>query len=172
MRYRLGKEILSVGINAKDNGASEVILTPEDGNPTALECRLTAISGHAYSFELGSHRYPVHAVRGPAGWYVGIGGHQFLVEPPELIEQERRRGAQVDAEKHVTPPMPGQVIKILVTVGDRIEAEQPVVVISAMKMETTLTSPHAGAVSAINTEVGAQVAPGDILIDIEEWAGD
>ena len=63
--------------------------------------------------------------------------------------------------------MPGQVIKIEVAVGDRVEKDQAVVVISAMKMETTLTAPFAGTITAVNTEVGAQVMPGDLLVDIE-----
>ena len=55
------------------------------------------------------------------------GGQQLLVVPPEILEQEQRRGGgQVDAETHVSPPMPGQVIKILVEVGDTVEAGQSV----------------------------------------------
>ena len=72
-----------------------------------------------------------------------------------------REGAQT-----VTPPMPGQVIAIEVAAGDTVEKGQIVAVVSAMKMETPLKAPYAGEVTAVNTEVGAQVNPGDILVEI------
>lgn len=169
MEYRVGRKTFSVRITGGQAEPWEVSSTPVggEGAEQRLSCRLTPVGGHAYSFEVGDKRYLAHAAEGPEGWYVSVGGQPTLVVPPELLERERRQGAQADAETHVTPPMPGQVIKILVTAGDRVEAGQPVVVISAMKMETSLAAPHAGVVTAINTEVGAQVMPGDILVDIE-----
>jgi len=168
MDFKVGEEVLAVEIKSGHGDLSEVSLTPAEGDPDTLACELTPVGGHSYLFEVNGRRMRAHAVRGPAGWYVSLGGQQILVVPPEILEQDRRRGAQVDAEQHVTPPMPGQVIEILVASGDAVEAGQAVIVISAMKMETSLTAPHAGTVTAVNTEVGAQVAPGDILVDIGE----
>jgi acetyl-CoA/propionyl-CoA carboxylase biotin carboxyl carrier protein len=52
--------------------------------------------------------------------------------------------------------MPGSVLRILVGVGDGVEAGQPLVVVEAMKMEHRLVAPVAGTVSL-------QVAPGDLV---------
>ena len=49
-----------------------------------------------------------------------------------------------------TPTTPSMVAKVLVAAGDLVERGQPVVVLSAMKMETTLVAPHAGRVAALN----------------------
>jgi 3-methylcrotonyl-CoA carboxylase alpha subunit len=59
------------------------------------------------------------------------------------------------------------VVRVLTAVGDRVERGQGLVVVSAMKMEMTLKAPYSGTVRAVNTEVGAQVSPGEVLVEIE-----
>ena len=68
----------------------------------------------------------------------------------------------------VTAPMPGKVISILVKPGETVEAEQPMVILEAMKMEMTLKSPREGVVEAVNTETGALVDDGAALVKLEE----
>ena len=68
----------------------------------------------------------------------------------------------------VTPPMPATVVRVLVAVGDAVEAGQKVVVVAAMKMETTLRAPRAGVVRAVNVTPGQQVRPGEELVEIGE----
>jgi biotin carboxyl carrier protein len=63
--------------------------------------------------------------------------------------------------------MPSLVISVLVKAGDTVEKGQGVVVVSAMKMETTLMAPYAGKVRSVNVAEGDKAAPGDILVDIE-----
>jgi 3-methylcrotonyl-CoA carboxylase alpha subunit len=55
----------------------------------------------------------------------------------------------------------------MVRVGQTVEKKQPLVVVSAMKMEMTLSAPFGGTVTAVNADEGAQVKPGEILVDIE-----
>jgi biotin carboxyl carrier protein len=68
--------------------------------------------------------------------------------------------------------MPAVVVRILVAEGDLVKAGQGLVVVSAMKMEAVLAAPHGGLVKRINTTLEAKVAPGDILVEIEEGEGD
>jgi biotin carboxyl carrier protein len=49
-----------------------------------------------------------------------------------------------------------------------VKRGQGLVVVSAMKMQTTLRAPSNGRVKKINTSIDAKVAPGDILVEIEE----
>jgi pyruvate carboxylase subunit A/propionyl-CoA carboxylase alpha chain len=60
-------------------------------------------------------------------------------------------------------PMPGAVVRILVAVGDTVEAGQPLLVLEAMKMEHTIRSPQDGTVAAINVAEGEQVQIGAVL---------
>jgi acetyl/propionyl-CoA carboxylase alpha subunit len=68
----------------------------------------------------------------------------------------------------VTAPMPGTVIRLLVSPGDTVKARQPLVVLEAMKMETPLTSPYDAVVRAVNVAEGEQVAGGAVLVELEE----
>ncbi len=60
-------------------------------------------------------------------------------------------------------PMPGAVVRVLVGVGDTVEAQQPLVVLEAMKMEHTVASPAAGSVVELNVAAGQQVDAGMVL---------
>ncbi len=64
----------------------------------------------------------------------------------------------------VNADLNGSVWKVLVSPGDTIAAGQPVVIVEAMKMELTISSPVAGVVSQIACQPGRQVAPGDVLL--------
>lgn len=68
----------------------------------------------------------------------------------------------------VTPPMPAIVIQVPVSEGDMVEKGDTVVVVSAMKMETSLKAPYGGKVTRISVGEGDKVMPGDILADIEK----
>jgi biotin carboxyl carrier protein len=67
----------------------------------------------------------------------------------------------------VVAPMPGRVVRILVSPGDEIAARQALVVVEAMKMENELRSPKAGRVREVAVAVGASVEAGRVLIVVE-----
>ena len=67
----------------------------------------------------------------------------------------------------VSVPMQGTIVKILVEVGQTIEAGQTVVVLEAMKMENQIEATKTGKVTAINVTVGATVGAGDVVVVIE-----
>ena len=55
--------------------------------------------------------------------------------------------------------------------GDQVGKGDPLVVVSAMKMETTLVAPYDGVIGSINTEEGANVSPGESLVDVTPAEG-
>jgi biotin carboxyl carrier protein len=108
----------------------------------------------------------VHAFSCPEGTWVWANGRSRLVQNGTT----RRRASSGDRDagpRTVTPAMPAVVTEVLVKVGDQVNKNQALVVVSAMKMEMTLTAPHDGTVQAVNTEQGAKVSPGDVLVEIE-----
>ncbi|MEW8029173.1 MAG: sodium-extruding oxaloacetate decarboxylase subunit alpha [Candidatus Thiodiazotropha sp.] len=72
------------------------------------------------------------------------------------------------AEGHVTTSMPGNIVEVLVNEGDRVEVGQPILVTEAMKMETEVQSPIAGAVKKIYVQNGDAVSPDETLVEIED----
>lgn len=66
----------------------------------------------------------------------------------------------------VAAPMQGTVVKLLVKVGDTVEAGQAVCVLEAMKMENQIEADKSGTVSEIKVDAGQSVGSGDILVVI------
>jgi len=60
------------------------------------------------------------------------------------------------------------VVRLLVREGETVAKGQGLVVVTAMKMETTLKAPFDGVVKQIKTTLQAKVMPGDQLVEIEE----
>jgi len=69
----------------------------------------------------------------------------------------------VQVSAHIT----GTVWKIEVKVGDRVEAEQPLVILESMKMEMPVEAPEAGRVIRIAVSEGQAVEEGDLLVELE-----
>ena len=85
----------------------------------------------------------------------------------EFVPIEGRAGAARHglAAPEVTAPMPGKVLKILVAEGDSVVHGEPLIVIEAMKMETTLYAESAATVKKINVAAGAMVDHGAVMIE-------
>jgi len=68
----------------------------------------------------------------------------------------------------VKSPMPGNIVDIKVSVGDKVEANSVVVVLEAMKMENEIVTPSSGTVVSVNVSKGSSVNTDDVLITISE----
>lgn len=67
-------------------------------------------------------------------------------------------------EIEVTSEVTGNVWKVLFQVGDRVEAEEPIILVESMKMEIPVVSERAGAITAILVSEGDAVNEGDVVI--------
>ena len=68
----------------------------------------------------------------------------------------------------VGAPMPGVVVNVRVEQGEYVEKGDPLVVLSAMKMETVVAAPCSGKVKRVVVEVGDNLSPGELTVEIEE----
>ena len=75
-------------------------------------------------------------------------------------------GAAGDGSGNVTAPMQGTIVKILVEVGQAVEAGQAVVVLEAMKMENQIAAEKTGTVKEIKVTTGDTVGAGDVVVVI------
>jgi acetyl-CoA carboxylase biotin carboxyl carrier protein len=64
-------------------------------------------------------------------------------------------------------PIAGNVWKILVKVGDKVELDDELVILEALKMETPIYCDDSGTVTAIKVKEGDAVNDGDLLLVID-----
>ena len=112
---------------------------------------------------IDGRRCPVFSARHKESIFVSVGPASFEFKPSEAAARRRARGL---AAAEITSPMPGKVLKVLVRDGDLVEAGQPLVVIEAMKMETTLAAESAAIVKHVRVEEGQTVDHGAVLIEL------
>jgi biotin carboxyl carrier protein len=69
--------------------------------------------------------------------------------------------------QRVVAPMPGKVVRVLVTPGDEVTARQGLVVVEAMKMENELRAARDGRVRDVAVTEGQSVDAGVLLLTVE-----
>lgn len=64
----------------------------------------------------------------------------------------------------LTSPIAGKVWKMLVSVGDKVQMDDEVVILEALKMETPIYSDEEGTVTEVRVKEGDPVNEGDVLL--------
>ena len=70
-------------------------------------------------------------------------------------------------EKHYHSPVTGLVIRVNVFPGQQLQAGDLIVVLEAMKMETSVTAHHAGKVKSVNVKAGDPVKLHQVMVEVE-----
>ncbi|WP_262245721.1 pyruvate carboxylase [Parapedobacter soli] len=83
----------------------------------------------------------------------------------EVVRKENRK-ADASNLRHVGSPLQGMLTAVFVAVGDVVAVNQPLFVIEAMKMETTVTAAVAGTVKRVELEAGTLVNTDDIVLEL------
>jgi pyruvate carboxylase len=94
---------------------------------------------------------------------------EVVVADKSLAGEVRKRAkAEPGNPLHVAAPMPGLVVTVVVSVGERVAKGQKLCTMEAMKMETTVYAEQAGKVAEILASPGTQVEGGDLIMRLEE----
>jgi 3-methylcrotonyl-CoA carboxylase alpha subunit len=115
--------------------------------------------------DLDGHRVKAVWVRSGEEILVFAGAaaaHRFLLAGP-VTGAERRD----EPPGRLTSPMPGRIAALLVAPGAKVEANQPLLVLEAMKMEHILRAPKGGILKEFKFQVGDQVTEGVELVTFE-----
>jgi biotin carboxyl carrier protein len=120
------------------------------------------------SLRLGNKAYEVKCERVGVDLHIWVGSRRFAVDvrDPRSL-RSRSRSADEQGLKKLIAPMPGKVVRLLLSPGDEVEAGAGVLVVEAMKMQNEVKSPKKGTVQKILVSEGAAVNAGDVLAIVE-----
>jgi acetyl/propionyl-CoA carboxylase alpha subunit len=101
----------------------------------------------------------------------------FFVDGPDGSTSLRPRPRfprpdEMRAEGSALAPMPGGVVRVAVTAGERVEAGALLVVLEAMKMEHAVHAPVSGTVAEVDVQIGDQVESGQCLVVVHPDSAD
>ncbi len=121
---------------------------------------------HTIDVEVNSKRYKVKLWL-PPGATVPAAEQRPSRRPRRTTSGGRGGGGAGAGSGEVRTPMQGTVVKVLVAEGDTVSAEDPVVVLEAMKMENNLLAGCEGTVQEVRVSPGDLVGGGDIVALIQ-----
>ncbi|HUE90119.1 MAG TPA: biotin/lipoyl-containing protein [Vicinamibacterales bacterium] len=100
---------------------------------------------------------------------VYLDGHSITVGQRSGLGRRSRAsaGAEGAGPQRITAPMPGKVVRVLVSAGDEVQPRQGLVVVEAMKMENELRAARAGRVKQVLVQEGQSVEAGTALVVVE-----
>lgn len=163
-RFKMGEETLIYGVDpVKENHL--MVSTDE----RTLDVSYTVITDHHVHCVVDGVGVNAFVTGEKGEKTISIRGVPYVVCDADRMARTRKGARDLTRLPQViTPPMPSVVIRIMVAEGDNVQKGDSVIVLTAMKMETTLTAPFPGRVTGINVSVGEKVMPGKILVDIEK----
>jgi hypothetical protein len=121
------------------------------------------LNGRSYEAYISKRPGDAPGLAGPSVIVVGL--RRYLVELCDP-RRWRRRGSSIEAEgpQEIMAPMPGKIVKVLVTEGQEVKRDQGLLVIEAMKMQNELRAPRAGRVERVYMAEGRGVETGARLL--------
>jgi len=125
--------------------------------PAAKAAPAAAATGpRSYSITVNNRIYDVSVAEGS--------GVQAV--PAQAAAAAPAAEAPVTGGTEIEAPTPGNVVKIMVKVGDSVTQDQPLLVLEAMKMESEVKSPSNGKILAIHVSAGDTVQASESLFTI------
>jgi len=120
------------------------------------------------SLRIANQAYEVKCERVAGEAHLWVGSQRFAAEvrDPRSL-RGRARAVDDRGPKKLIAPMPGKIVRVLVSEGTEVEAGAGVLVVEAMKMQNEIKSPKKGRIQRILVGEGAAVNAGDVLAIVE-----
>jgi biotin carboxyl carrier protein len=138
-------------------------------NNEKIDVTLEKINNNEYSFKNAEEKQSVYIAENDKFIFANVNGDYFKFEKVAEHEHDYAEEEVIDSNHElIFAQMPGSIVKILVKEGDEIEEGTALIIIEAMKMETTLYSSISGKIIKINAIEKEQANMDLALIEIRK----
>ncbi len=137
---------------------------------TELDASVVEVSPNTFSVVLNGESHQIRIAPrtdGSLTLHTGLAEYHAEVSDPRLWRGRKHGAIAAEGRQQIAAPMPGKVVRLLVSEGDAVEAGQGLLVVEAMKMQNEIRSPKAGTVEKLLAKENQAVNAGDTLAWIE-----
>jgi biotin carboxyl carrier protein len=138
----------------------EFLVEIKDLNATPV---IAVIDGQTYEVIIDEQAVKVKSKSPATGKPEGMVSQQEPAQDEKIAVVTDARDAA-----HVTAPMPGDIVDILVQPGQQVRVGDSLCVLDAMKMKNNIFSSRDGRIASVEVSVGQSVDYGDVLITYEQ----
>ena len=166
-QVRLNDRIAEIELLARTGNMVSVAI---DGSEYTAD--VIMVEQGVYSILLNNKSYNVELFPGEQPRTYSVTTKQDVFEA-EIIDAEARyrmnrsKGLASDSDGVLVSPMPGKVVRVMVALGDSVTVGQPLVIVSAMKMESEFRAKVDGIVSEVRVNDGDIVEAKQVMMVIE-----
>lgn len=89
--------------------------------------------------------------------------YSISIHDPREWKKNRAGAAEAEGRQQIRAPMPGKVVRVLVSAGSEVLAGQGLMVVEAMKMQNEIRAPKSGKVERISVVEGQTVNAGEVV---------
>jgi len=84
-----------------------------------------------------------------------------------ILHESLKKGGSLGSADKLSAGMPGKIVKVLVNKGDIVKANQPILIMEAMKMENEMRAASDTKIKDVLVKAGESVEAGQTLITFE-----
>lgn len=148
------------------NGSGNTLEATVNGRAYNLEVK--ELRPGVYWFVLNGNSLEAVVTEAQQGHVVSVRGHRI---PIELLDSRKALSRASHADHagavEVRAPMPGKIVRVLVTEGAEVEIHQALVIMEAMKMQNEIRAPKKGRIQGLAVSEGAAVNAQDVITLVE-----
>lgn len=150
-----------INLEKKDDLYKFIINDKQEYNISDVE-----VESNLISFKADDKLYNIYCFSNKDKTYLSIDGENYTFELEKNISTKSKSGKQ-QKENSVCSPMPGLLVKVPISVGDKVKSGDTLAIVEAMKMQNELPSPRDGIIKKINGKEGEQVDALQVIVELE-----
>ncbi|NQT96686.1 MAG: acetyl-CoA carboxylase biotin carboxyl carrier protein subunit [Candidatus Marinimicrobia bacterium] len=140
-------------------------------NDSTLTIDCIRLSPYSYSLIINGRSYYLSLTNKNGGYRITLDQQSFCVQLKDetqiLLGKFGLNKTIADTTQNIISPIPGLVRQVFVKSGDKIEKNDKLLILEAMKMENEIVSTVSGVVSEVYVKPGSSKNKGDPLLRIE-----